>query len=218
MTLTHPPATFARHDAIAVDSALAVHRRRRPRWWPVALATIVVVPLMAVAVGQIAAPALSFDGGPVVWRTVPGDLTGVKRVDNVLGTEVTVGFERSGPFTATLALVNHGRYPVKVLGLPDRGAFFYGLESVGMASDPEAPSQPFHSFTLRRGATRWLMLQFRFASCELEPADGVAASRTSLPIDYRVFGLHRREAVPFQRFALSVPSGRCDHPVLSEDQ
>ena len=33
-------------------------------------------------------------------------------------------------------------------------------------------------------------------------------------VDYRVFGLHRKEAVPFQHFALSVPSGRCDHPVL----
>ena len=39
-------------------------------------------------------------------------------------------------------------------------------------------------------------------------------ARTTLPVDYRVFGLHRREAVPFARFALSVPSGGCDHPVL----
>jgi hypothetical protein len=138
----------------------------------------------------------------------------MSRVDNVLGTEVTVGFERSGTFSAEVALVNHGRYPVKVLGLPDRGAYYYGLESVEMTPDPATPAQPFHSFTLRRGAARWLVLHFRFADCDLQHGEGVASSRTSLPIDYRVFGLHREEAVPFQRFALSVPSGGCDHPVL----
>jgi hypothetical protein len=162
----------------------------------------------------VTAPALSFDGGATVWRTAPGDLAGVSQVDTVLGTEVTVGFERSGTFTVELALVNHGRYPVKVLGLPERGAYYYGLESMEMASDAEGPEEAFHSFTLRRGATRWLVLHFRFADCDLEHGEGVAASRTSLPIDYRVFGLHQREAVPFQHFALSVPSGRCDHPVL----
>ena len=54
----------------------------------------------------------------------------------------------------------------------------------------------------------------RPADCDLEHGEGVAASHTSLPVDYRIFGLHRKDAVPFQRFALSVPSGRCDHPVL----
>ena len=214
MTLTHAPVTFAPDGAIAAESTLVIHRRRRRRWWPAALAAAVVVALIAVALRQITTPVLSFDGSPTVWRTAPGDRTSVSRVDNTLGTEVTVGFERSGPFTAELALVNHGRYPVKILGFPDRGAFYYGLENVGMASDAEAPPQLFHSFTLRRGATRWLTLHFRFAACDLEHGEDVAASRTSLPIDYRVLGLHRREAVPFQRFALSVPSGRCDHPVL----
>jgi hypothetical protein len=174
----------------------------------------VAVALVAVALGQIRTPALSFDGGPTVWRTAPGDETGVHRVDNLLGTEVTLGFERSGTFSAELALVNHGRYPVKVQGLPDRGAYYYGLESVEMATEADGPAQRFHSFTLRRGATRWLVLHFRFADCDLDHGEGVAASRTSLPVSYRVFGVHRKEAVPFQHFALSVPSGRCDHPVL----
>jgi hypothetical protein len=214
MTLTHAPVTFPRDEAIAADSTLIIHRPRRRRWWPVALAAAVAVVLVAVGLGQITAPALSLVGGPTVWRTAPGDETSVGRVDNVLGTEVTVGFERSGTFSAEVALVNHGRYPVKVVGLPDRGAYYYGLESVETASDAAGPPQPFRSFTLRRGATRWLLLHFRFADCDLEHGEGVASSRTSLPIDYRVFGLHRRESVPFQRFALSVPSGHCDHPVL----
>jgi hypothetical protein len=149
-----------------------------------------------------------------VWRTAPGDEAGVYRVDNVLGSEVTVGFERSGVFSAQMALVNRGRYPVKVLGLPDRGAYSYGLESVQMAPEADAAPQPFHSFTLRRGATRWLVLHFRFADCDLQHTEEVAASRTTLPIAYRIYGLHRKEAVPFQHFALSVPTGRCDHPVL----
>jgi len=215
MTLTHAPVVYAPDDAIAAESTLIIHRPRRRRWWPVALAVALGVALVAVAADQVTAPALSFDGSPMVWRTAPDDMTNLARVDNALGSEVTVGFEHSGTFSAQLALVNHGRYPVKVLGFPDRGAYYYGLESVETAPATEGPRQPFHPFTLRRGATRWLVLHFRFADCDLEHGDaGAAASRTSLPVTYRVFGLHRKEAVPFQHFALSVPSGRCDHPVL----
>jgi hypothetical protein len=214
MTLTHAPVLLPRDETIAADSTLIIHRRRRRRWWPVALAVALAAALGAVGLGQVTAPALSFDGGATVWRTAPGDDVAVHRVDNVLGTEVTVGFERSGVFSARLALVNHGRYPVKVLGLPDRGAYFYGLESVEMAPEADGAPQPFHSFTLRRGATRWLVVHFRFADCDLQHGEQVAASRTSLPVAYRIYGVHRKEAVPFQHFALSVPSGRCDHPVL----
>jgi hypothetical protein len=214
MTLTHVPVTPGRDDSVAVDSSLAILRRRRRRW-PAALAGAVAALVLAVVgLSQVTAPALSFDGQPAAWRTAPDDLTGVRRVENALGTEVTVGFERSGPFSVRLALVNEGRYPVRVLGFPDRGAHYYGLEGVETASDAEGPSQPFRPFTLRRGATRWLTLRFRFAECDLGSGDGVAASRISLPISYRVFGLRQRDTVPFTRFALSVPTGRCDRPVL----
>jgi hypothetical protein len=214
MTLTHVPVTLPRDEAISAESRLIIHRPRRRRWWPGALAAAVVLALVAVGMTQVSAPALSFDGGVTVWRLAPGDLAGVRRVDNALGTEVTVGFERAGTFTAEVALVNHGRYPIKVVGFPERGAYTYGLESVEIAADAQGARQAFHSFKLRRGATRWLVLHFRFADCDLDHMDAPAASRSTLPIDYRVFGLHQREAVPLQRFALSVPSGRCDHPVI----
>jgi len=214
MTLTHPPVVWSPDDAIAADSRLIIHRPRRRRWWLAAVGLVVVAALVAVAVGQVTAPALAFDGGVTVWRTAPDDEAAVKQVDNALGREVTVGFERAGVFSARVALVNHGRYPVKVLGFPDRGAYSYGLESVETASDTEAPLRPFRSFTLRRGATRWLVLHFRFADCDLDHNGDGAIARTTLPIDYRVFGLHRKEAVPFSHFALSVPDGRCDHPVM----
>ena len=214
MTLMHPPVLFRPDDAIAADSRLIIHRRRRRRWWPAAVAVTATATLAAVGVGQLTAPALSFDGGATVWRTAPDDDAGVHRVDNLFGSEVTVGFERSGAFSAQVALVNHGRYPVKVQGLPDRGAYYYGLENVEMALEADGAPRPFHSFTLRRGATRWLVLHFRFADCDLDHGEQVAASRTSVAVDYRIFGLHRKEAVPLQHFALSVPSGHCNHPVL----
>ncbi len=214
MTVTQAPVPYRRADRIAADPPPVVEARWRRRRWPVALGTFVVVAVAAVALSQITAPMLRFDGEPVVWRAAPGDQGGVQRVENALGTEVTVGFERSGVFSARLALVNHGRYPVKVLGLPDRGAHYYGLERVEMASDAEGASQPFHPFTLRRGATRWLTLHFRFAGCDLAPGGGVGGTRATLPISYRVFGLRQRDAVPFSRFVLSVPTGRCDRPVL----
>jgi hypothetical protein len=215
MTLTHPPATLTSGDTIAADSTIVIHRPRRWRWWPAALAVSGAVALAALGLGQAASPALSFDGEPTVWRTAPGDLVGVSRVDNALGTEMNMGFERLGTFSAEIPLVNHGRYPVRVTGLPERGAYYYGLDTVEMASDATGPFSTFHPFTLRRGATRWLVLHFRFADCDLEHGDGTQTfARSNLPVDYRVFGLHRRETVPFTRFALSVPSGRCDRPVM----
>lgn len=214
MTLTHPPVLYRPDEAIAADSTLIIHRPRRRRWWPAALAVAVAGVLVAVGLGQVRAPALSFGGDATVWRTQPGDDAGVHRVDNVFGSEVTVAFERAGTFSAELALVNTGRYPVKVLGLPDRGAYYYGLESVETASDAGGPAEPFHSFTLRRGASRWLVLHFRFADCDLDHTEQIATSRTSLPVAYRVFGFHHQQSVPFQHFALSVPTGHCDHPVL----
>jgi hypothetical protein len=214
MTLTHVPVTLPRDEAIAAESRLIIHRPRRRRWWPAAVAAAVVVALAAVGMTQVSAPALSIDGGATVWRTAPGDLAGLRRVDNSLGTEVTVGFERRGTFTAELALVNHGRYPVKVVGFPERGAYSYGLESVEIAPDADGARQAFHSFTLRRGASRWLVLHFRFADCDLDDLETTAVALTAMQFDYRIFGLHQRQAVPMQHFALSVPSGHCDHPVL----
>lgn len=214
MTLMHAPVVWRDDDTIPAESTLIIHRPRRRRWWPWALAAFLVVVVAAVGLTQITAPALSFDGEPVVWRTAPDDRAGVRRLDNALGTEVTVGFERSGAFSARLALVNHGRYPVRILGFPDRSAHYYGLESVETARDADGPAEPFRAFTLRRGGVRWLILHFRFAECDLQVGDGVTASRTSLPINHRTFGLRQRDAVPFSRFALSVPTGRCDRPVL----
>lgn len=213
MTVTQAPVPYRRDERIAADPPPVVDRGRR-RWWPAALAASVVVAVAAVGLSQVTAPMLRFDGEPVVWRAGPGDEGGVERVQNALGTEVTVGFERAGTFRARLALVNHGRYPVRVLGFPDRGAHYYGLERVETASDADGAPQPFRPFTLRRGATRWLTLHFRFAECDLAPGGGVGGSRANLPIDSRVFGLPQRDAVPFSRFVLSVPTGRCDRPVL----
>jgi hypothetical protein len=214
MTLTHVPVPFAKEDAIPADSIMIIHRPRRRRWWPGLAATAVVVTLGAVGLAQVTSPALRFDGMPAVWRTAPGDLAAMRTVDNALGSEITVGFERAGTFSAELTLVNHGRYPLKVVGFPEKGAYYYGLESVEMASDAEEPREPFRSFTLRRGASRLLVLHFRFADCDLQHGELGPAARTALPVDYRVFGLHQRQKVSFPRFALSVPGGRCDHPVL----
>jgi hypothetical protein len=211
MTLTHVPVTII-DDAIEAESTLTIHRPRRR--WPMAVAAAVVVTLGTVGLAQAKSPALRFDGTPVVWRLNPGDGTSMRHLDNALGSEVTVGFEQAGTFSAELALVNHGRYPVKVAGFPEKGAYYYGLESVEMASDTAGARAPFHPFTLRRGATRWLVLHFRFANCDLQHGEMGPAARTGFPVDYRVLGLHQRQTVPFHHFALSVPGGHCDHPVL----
>ena len=127
MTLTHAPVAFPHDEAIAADSTLIIHRRRRRRWWPVVLGVAVAGALVAVGLDQIKAPALSFDGGATVWRLAPGDETAVGRVDNVLGSEVTVGFERSGTFSAdergsyVVQVGNYGARPVGYRLTPTRG-------------------------------------------------------------------------------------------------
>ena len=215
MTLTHAPVLLRREETIAADSTLIIHRRRRRPRWPLGLgAAALVMALGTLGYRQITAPALSMDGGATVWRTAPGDDAGVHRVDTVFGSEVTVGFERAGVFSAEVALVNHGRYPVRVVGLPERGAYYYGLETVEMATATDGPAEPFHPFTLQKGGSRFLVLHFRFADCDLDHGEADPAARTAFPVDYRIFGLHRTESVPLQHFALAVPSGRCDHPVL----
>ena len=104
MTLTHVPVTIPDDDAISAESTLIIHRPRRRRWWPALIAAAVVVALGAVGLGQAKSPALRFDGTPAVWRLAPGDATSMRHVDNALGSEVTVGFERAGAFSAELAL------------------------------------------------------------------------------------------------------------------
>jgi hypothetical protein len=214
MTLTPVPVRLDHEDTIAADSTLIIHRPRRRRWWPAAVVAVMVAVLLGVGLAQVRSPALAFDGVPTLWRTMPGDDTSLRSAVNTFGTEVTVGFEQRGTFTAELALVNHGRYPVRVTGFPQRGAYTYGLESVEVAADKDGARHAFEPFTLRRGATRWLVLHFRFADCALDHSSAPPTARTSFPVSYRVFRLHQRQNVPFNRFAFSVPSGRCDRPVM----
>src|SRR2546423_11190137 len=99
MTLTHAPVLY-RDETIAADSTIVIHRPRRRRWWPVAVAVAAAVVLVAVGLGQLTAPALSFDGAPTVWRTAPGDETSVHPVHHLLGTEVSVGYQPAGTVSA----------------------------------------------------------------------------------------------------------------------
>ncbi|MCA1842019.1 MAG: hypothetical protein LC792_02280, partial [Actinobacteria bacterium] len=147
MTLTHVPITIPDDHAIEAESTLIIHRPRRRRRWPALVAGAVAVTVGAVGLWQAKSPALRFDGTPAVWRLAPGDETSMHRTGNALGSEVTVGFERAGAFSAELALVNHGRYPVKITGFPEKGAYYYGLESVEMASDADGQREAFRSFT-----------------------------------------------------------------------
>ena len=214
MTLTHVPVRSPHDDTIAADSTLIIHRPRRRRWWPGAGRA----PWSLVAHGgrarQVTAPALRFDGEPPLWRTAPGDDAAVRRIDNALGTEVTVGFERrarSAPAGAGEPRPLPGQGPS---ASPSGGPTTTGSRAWRWHPTPRRPFSPSTPSRCGGAPPAGSLLHFRFADCALDHGDGVAASRASLPVDYRVFGLRQREAVPFARFALSVPSGRCDRPVL----
>jgi len=216
MTLVRPsaPAPAGNHVPLR-PPRLPRQASPRRRQWATAIAVGLVVLTAALVVQRIGtADPLSFHGGPEVWRSRPGDERGIARVDNALGTDVTVGFVQGGPFVVRMGLVNDGRHGVRIQGISRESAYSYRLERVETSAERSEGFVPFEPFTLAAGDTRWFQLHFRFAECRLEASPGSWASRTTLPVGSRILGIRHREAVPFEKFALSVPGGECDHPAL----
>src|SRR5206468_8255940 len=112
MTLTQSPVSASGERRTPPVVAERFGRRRSGRSAVVAAGVLVLVVMLVVLAGQAIADPLAFDGGPLTYRSQPGDERGVVSLENVFGTEVSVGFERGGTFSVVVGLVNHGRYPV----------------------------------------------------------------------------------------------------------
>ena len=70
-------------------------------------------------------------------------------------------------------------------------------------------------FTLHKGETKNVRLEFHLAGCDpagLQP--GGASSLRSVPLTYRTLGVTRTAAVPFRDLVVAVQAmGTCDDPV-----
>ncbi len=164
-------------------------------------------------------PGLEFGGGANVFRSAPGDVTGITHLDNTLGTEVRVEFEPGGGFMAFFGLANHGPRDVRIEAVRPQGFYYWGLDGVALSENSRTSFLgteygPFHPFTLKAGETQYIRLDFRLAGCD--PAglqDNGYSVVDSLPVTYKVLGFRRTVSVPFGKTALSVlATGECNHP------
>jgi hypothetical protein len=166
-------------------------------------------------------PGLDFSGGANVFRSAPGDVTGITRVENALGTDVRIEFEPGGTFMAFFGLVNRGPRSVRIEEVRPQGFYYWAFDGMAVARGeqdvfPSTDHRTFRPFTLAAGETRYLRLDFRLADCD--PAGlqhGGYSVVDSLPVTYKVLGFRRTVDVPFDKTALSVLAmGECNHPLL----
>jgi hypothetical protein len=213
MTLTEPTPQTWNGSALGAPAQRWSGLAQRRRWSLIAVIAAACLAVMGLVYERaVTADTLSFSGAANVWRVDALDRAGVAEVHNALGTDVSVGFLRNGPFVVHLGLVNGGRHDVRIRSIPKERAFYYRLEGVETSEQQFNGFRPFRPFTLHAGETRWMALHFRFADCDLSSGPGLHSSRTSLRVRYSVLGFPRSRFVPFDEIAVTVPAGNCDQP------
>jgi hypothetical protein len=196
-----------------------------------ALITIVVAALAGGGVGWnravTADPGLEFYGGPNVFRDAAGtDLAGIVHKDNKVGSEVDVAFVAGGRLYASYGLYNGGPRDVRIEGLPPARFYYWALDRMSLSTDPDdgwvgtaRNFAPFQPFTLRRGETREVRLEFRLADCDpaaLQP--GGWSSLRGLPLRYRTLGVTRSRLVSFRDAVIALQAmGTCRHPLVDRE-
>ncbi|MGH8991773.1 MAG: hypothetical protein ACRDZ7_09630 [Acidimicrobiia bacterium] len=163
-------------------------------------------------------PGLEFNGGTNVFRAAPGDMTGITRLENTLGTEARIEFEPGGTFMAFFGLHNGGSRSVRIEEVAPQGFFYWGFDGVAVSADertvfPEGARETFRPFTLAAGETRYVRADFRLANCQPTQSGGFSTVN-SLPVTYKVLGFRRTVRVPFDQTELTVEAmGDCDKPI-----
>lgn len=166
-------------------------------------------------------PGLSFSH-PLVFRSEPGELGGIRTVENRLGREVEIDFVRAGRLTVILELTNGGGRGVEVRDLPAGPMYETTIERVSWSStDHTAPDAerarptgvPFESFTLASGESVDIGFDLRFDECE-RTGGGIVFSPSQvkeLTVAYKAFGFLRTIEVPFEGALVSLfDPGECE--------
>ena len=199
MTLTHVPVRVDDDDTIAADSTLIIHRPRRRRWWPAAIVGCRRrrPPGGRARPGHRPRPRLRRRPHAVAHRARRRHQH-ARRVDNALGTEVTVGFERARHVQRRAGAGQPRPVPGQGHRLPRAGRLLLRARERGDGvRRRRAAREPFR--LLHAAAGRHPVAGAALPLRRLRPRARRAApaARTSLPIAYRVFGLHQRQNVPF---------------------
>jgi hypothetical protein len=213
-TIPHPPLT---------DWRAPVPPKKKHRW----LTAAVVALSLAVLGGALpyrravtADPGLYFDNFNV-FRAAAGDKTGIEDLRNTLGTESKVDFVSGGTFVAYVALYNGGARGVRVEAIPESHFHYWGLSGAALSTDDRTAFVgedyvPLRPFTLGKGETAYLRLDFRMADCGNAPMEeGWSSTIDSLRLTYETLGFTRTLSVPFEESAISVlAGGECEHPLI----
>ena len=126
----------------------------------------------------------------------------------------------SGRLYAFFGLYNGGGHDVRIEPPSAVRMYYWGFERMSLSTDRNTGFggryEPFRAFTLHRGETRYVRLEFRLADCApatLQP--GAFSTLRSLRLPYRILGITRTHDVPFRDTALALQAmGDCAHPIV----
>ena len=112
---------------------------------------------------------------------------------------------------------------MRIEGAPAGRYFYWGFDRLSVSTDPDdgfvGVAQnygPFRPFTLQRGQTVEVRLEYRIADCDpAQLQSGGTSSVRSLGLRYRTLGITRTAAVPFRTAAVALhASGDCRNPIV----
>lgn len=167
-------------------------------------------------------PGLEFSSGPNAYRdTAFTDYSGITRRQNLLGEEVDVAFVPDSRLYVSFRLYNGGHHDIGIKGAPAQRMYYWAFDQMSVAHDPaggfagfDRRYQPFRPFTLHRGESVDVRLDFRLAGCDPSTLQPGQSSIRDLPVRYRTFGVTRTARVPLRDAAVAVEaSGECLHPI-----
>ena len=172
-------------------------------------------------------PGLVFSVGPNAYRDPAlSDMSGITHKENVLGDEVDVDFVPNGRLYVAFGLYNGGQHDVRIEAVPEAKMYYWAFDRMSVGHDPaggfagfDRRYQPFRPFTVHRGETVDVRLDFRLADCDPKMLQPGGSYVRSLPVHYRTFGITRTHDVPLENAAVSIQTiGQCTHPLTKSDR
>ena len=168
-------------------------------------------------------PRLEFSGALNVYRD-PGftDLDGIVRRDRRWPSdveEVEVAFVPNGRLYAMAGLYNGGGHDVRIEAALPGTMYSWGFDRMSLSTDRHGSYngewEPFRPFTLRRGETRQVRLEFRLADCDPAAQPGGYSVLRELRLRYHLLGVSRTAGVSFPDETIALQTGgECRNPIV----
>jgi hypothetical protein len=208
--------------------APAAGRRRRLVIGTAATAMVLLAGAGALWHRQVTTdPRLEFSGPNVYRDEAATDHTGIVTDDSRQGVDevdtVRAAFVPNGRLYASFGLYNGGGHDVRIEAAQPARMYYWGFDRMTLSTDRNTGFGGRYEplpFTLHRGETRYLRLEFHLADCDPTAfAPGGSSTLRSLRVQYRILGVTRSHDVPFRDSALAVQAtGDCAHPIVESNR